>query len=1553
MTEVDHGGARAGMAWPSQPGTFVDTTRCPSCFTAISTSPCPACGLDLTDARTARVLDLSRRIVSLVDERADALLTIHRDAAVAAVPPPRVAPAAGPAAAEHPTPVADDAPGSAEGAVLVGVPLDTPAAFPPPVASAIAPVVAPRGEAGPEGGPTAGGPARSAPAAAAPAPVVSAPAAPPRMPPSAPAMPASTAPASTVPAPPALGIRPPTTGGPGGTDSTPADPRAPRRSSVQVFLLSAGVVLLAVAAAFFLTVAWISGGLVQRAVVIGLVTAAVIAAASVLRWRKLDATAEGIALLGIALFGLDVWAVRATDVAGAASADPAVFWGTGAIAAGVAFVGWSRLSRLRAPLSAAVIVLALGPAILASGLVGPDSSLGAYAAGLVAVVVALAAPYAPVLARPRTVALRAEIVAVRVVAALGALLALTATFFVDPGSTWSPVLLTGVLALALAAHAWSMTRRGESRPASTVAIAAVLVVGTGVGIAAVRAADPTLSATVPVLVTAVLALVLDVASRRALVGAPRTTLTGAAIAAGAMTGLAALVPVGAALSAVLPLVAAALAVFGRSAFDVARPDADATAAVVTLAVVVALAAVASRLSGVWAQRRLALASAAAAVALLAGPQLRVQLLVVAWYLAIAITAIAVLRLRRGVLLTDRPADAPSPPAVAGSVVVAAVVGAVALVVAGTLSFASPLSWSLAALATIGVLGAAAGIHRSLRVASTVAVVLFASTGALLVPAALRAGLDVALDGGSPPALAMAVSALCALVFVVPLPQRLGLDAAQRSAGVLTALPLVALSGLGALVVASAAATDAWLAVALLTAAAVAAVVVGAPSFRTWRSARPVAAFAAPVFAAGGIDAVMRLADADASTRVVVAAALAVLLAALALRTLGGETAVRWIADVGTAAVVTLAVAATPSEGLRWVPLVLAAVTALLWATATDGLFTSRGGRRHLVWLALLLGTLALWTRLSWQGAESLELFTVPVGVAVLLLAAGTERARRRLPDRSVAASAVIAAAGVAVALVPSALSAPGHLPRGLIVVVVAVAVTVAGAWVRPPRTPDALPVALGASGALALVLLVAAQLTRAIDLGLTGLGTTDAVVVVTAAALGAASVGIARRDVSWARPVARGTAVAAVAVVVAAETALVLAHGGPVARAVISISVLGAVGILALRRASSGSAVAWTALGGAALIALAATAAGVRPVEWMTIPLAIVGILTLARAGSEPPPRVIVILSSAGLAVGMLPSAVLAGDSLPRAIAVVVVALLVLLAAVRWLRGAFESLLVPTVTIAAGALVVAASLRALRERDSPAFDLWVLAAALVLVGVALLLKRRSAAAPAGMPPALTIAALGVVTVLSAVRVASPDVETVRVVVTLIVLLGIGVWWREPLSRAVFWVAVGLSLALAVLSIATGAVDPVEAATVPPAAALLVHGIRELRRRPDLGSWPALGIGLALLLAPSLLFDFSDDNTLWRAIGLGIVALAALLLGVRFRLQAPVLLGGAVLIAHAVAQLWPWIASIYESASGLGWLWLGVAGALLIFVAATYERRIREAKAVALAIRALR
>ena len=61
--------------------------------------------------------------------------------------------------------------------------------------------------------------------------------------------------------------------------------------------------------------------------------------------------------------------------------------------------------------------------------------------------------------------------------------------------------------------------------------------------------------------------------------------------------------------------------------------------------------------------------------------------------------------------------------------------------------------------------------------------------------------------------------------------------------------------------------------------------------------------------------------------------------------------------------------------------------------------------------------------------------------------------------------------------------------------------------------------------------------------------------------------------------------------------------------------------------------------------------------------------------------------------------------------------------------------------------------------------------------------------------------------------------------------------------------------------------------------------------------------------------------------------------------------GEVLLVHAVAQLWPWITWLYEAV--WWWLWLGIAGVLLVALAATYERQLRLARSTISSIGALR
>ena len=94
-----------------------------------------------------------------------------------------------------------------------------------------------------------------------------------------------------------------------------------------------------------------------------------------------------------------------------------------------------------------------------------------------------------------------------------------------------------------------------------------------------------------------------------------------------------------------------------------------------------------------------------------------------------------------------------------------------------------------------------------------------------------------------------------------------------------------------------------------------------------------------------------------------------------------------------------------------------------------------------------------------------------------------------------------------------------------------------------------------------------------------------------------------------------------------------------------------------------------------------------------------------------------------------------------------------------------------------------------------------------------------------------------------------------------------------------------------------------------------------------------------------------DPELWRVVALGVVATAVFVGGVVRRLRAPVLIGGGVLLVHLVVQSWPLLRTIGESVEW--WLWLGLAGIAVVAIAARYERRLQDARALVRRIRDLR
>ncbi|TFC94735.1 hypothetical protein [Cryobacterium sp. TmT3-12] len=196
--------------------------------------------------------------------------------------------------------------------------------------------------------------------------------------------------------------------------------------------------------------------------------------------------------------------------------------------------------------------------------------------------------------------------------------------------------------------------------------------------------------------------------------------------------------------------------------------------------------------------------------------------------------------------------------------------------------------------------------------------------------------------------------------------------------------------------------------------------------------------------------------------------------------------------------------------------------------------------------------------------------------------------------------------------------------------------------------------------------------------------------------------------------------------------------------------------------------------------------------------------------------------------------------------------------------------------------------------------------------------------------------------------------TIRVILLVFTFsaLHLAAFWFDASrpGRLVAWGSIGAGAVAVAAGAAWGAPDTIEIVSVPLAIALLASGRLHLDAVPHSRSWPWLAPGLLVLLVPSLLQDVTE-GALWRIVVLGLVATLVIVVGLMRKLQAPFVIGAVVLLIHGVAQLWPWISRAYGAVPW--WLWLGAGGILLIVLAARYEQRIANFKAIALNVSALR
>jgi hypothetical protein len=142
------------------------------------------------------------------------------------------------------------------------------------------------------------------------------------------------------------------------------------------------------------------------------------------------------------------------------------------------------------------------------------------------------------------------------------------------------------------------------------------------------------------------------------------------------------------------------------------------------------------------------------------------------------------------------------------------------------------------------------------------------------------------------------------------------------------------------------------------------------------------------------------------------------------------------------------------------------------------------------------------------------------------------------------------------------------------------------------------------------------------------------------------------------------------------------------------------------------------------------------------------------------------------------------------------------------------------------------------------------------------------------------------------------------------------------------------------------VDTVEWYTLPTAIVLCAIGVWLVHTRPDASSAFHLSPGLSLLLGPSLIATLPDPTST-RALLLGIGSFAILVAGAYLRWAAPLVVASVVLLTLAVVNLAPYANAVPR------WVLFGLAGAALLYLGVTWERRLRNARTLIMAVELMR
>ncbi|MEV4516850.1 hypothetical protein AB0K00_48835 [Dactylosporangium sp. NPDC049525] len=251
---------------------------------------------------------------------------------------------------------------------------------------------------------------------------------------------------------------------------------------------------------------------------------------------------------------------------------------------------------------------------------------------------------------------------------------------------------------------------------------------------------------------------------------------------------------------------------------------------------------------------------------------------------------------------------------------------------------------------------------------------------------------------------------------------------------------------------------------------------------------------------------------------------------------------------------------------------------------------------------------------------------------------------------------------------------------------------------------------------------------------------------------------------------------------------------------------------------------------------------------------------------------------------------------------------------------------------------------------------WVLLAAAVVLATAVVIRRLRPVASAvqrGAAPgeALVLEVVAHATAVVAFLLTSGDLAAMAGISSLWgLVLGLRALTGGP--RVAFAGAAGAAQLVAYwLVLASNEVALLEAYTLPAGAIAAAVGWYAARGRAAgqerLSSWVAYGPALFASFGPSLASVLVSEGEPVRRLLLGLGALAVVIAGAVLRLQAPAIVGGSVLTVialHEIAVYWDLLPR---------WAPLAVAGLVLVALATTYERRIRDVRRLRAAVTRMR